>query len=52
MYNYSTNFYRHKAVDVIQRHDPKVPLFLYLPFQAVHDPFNDFREGADGSSPR
>jgi len=25
MYNYSTNFYRHKAVDVIQRHDPKVP---------------------------
>ena len=35
MYNYSTNFYRHKAIDVLEHHDQTVPLFLYLPFQGV-----------------
>jgi len=25
-----------KAVDIIQNHDPSKPLFLYLPYQAVH----------------
>ena len=52
MFNYSTNFYRTKAINVIDAHDPAVPLFLYLPFQAVHDPFSDIREGADGPNPQ
>ena len=52
MYNYSTNFYRHKAIDILEHHDRSTPLFLYLPFQAVHDPFSDIREGADGAIPK
>ena len=52
MFNYSTNFYRHKAIDILEHHDQSTPLFLYLPFQAVHDPFSDVREGADGAIPK
>ncbi|CAH3038820.1 unnamed protein product [Porites evermanni] len=33
---YSTELFTEKAVDIIQTHDPSKPLFLYLPFQAVH----------------
>ena len=40
---YSTKLYRLKAIDIIEEHaatwTPRgVPLFLYLPFQAVHGP--------------
>lgn len=31
--------YLQRAVDIIQEHDPDVPLFLYLALQAPHDPF-------------
>ena len=41
MHNYSTHLYRDLAVDIIENHDPSESLFLYLPFQAVHDPFED-----------
>lgn len=34
--NYSTDLFTAKAIDVIQKHDPSQPLFLYLPYQAVH----------------
>ena len=33
---YSTELFAEVAVDVIQKHDPSQPLFLYLPYQAVH----------------
>ena len=33
---YSTELFTDVAVDVIQKHDPSQPLFLYLPYQAVH----------------
>jgi hypothetical protein len=39
--DYSTNFYEDKAVAAITTHDYTSPLFLYLAFQAVHDPFSD-----------
>ena len=25
-----------RAIDIIKKHDPSKPLFLYLPYQAVH----------------
>lgn len=33
---YSSELFTEKAVEVIQKHDPSKPLFLYLPYQAVH----------------
>jgi arylsulfatase B/arylsulfatase I/J len=41
LHKYSTFFYRDKAIDIINYHDFSTPLFLYVSFQAVHDPFND-----------
>lgn len=35
---YSTNLFAKRAVDIISAHDPSTPLFLYLPWQAVHAP--------------
>ncbi|XP_067685529.1 arylsulfatase B-like [Haliotis asinina] len=35
---YSTFRFTDVAIDIIQRHDKNQPLFLYLPFQAVHAP--------------
>ena len=46
---YSTYFYREKAVETILNHDQSKPLFLYLPFQAVHDPFADFVQQRDNA---
>ncbi len=41
-HQYSTWFYRDKAIDILQNHDfTASSLFLYLSFQAVHDPFDD-----------
>jgi arylsulfatase A-like enzyme len=46
---YSTHFYREKALETIENHDQSTPLFLYLPFQAVHDPFADFVQQRDNA---
>eukprot|EP00041_Stephanoeca_diplocostata_P016588 m.327599 g.327599 ORF g.327599 m.327599 type:complete len:546 (-) comp20416_c0_seq2:286-1923(-) len=39
---YSTKLFRNEAIDLIQSHSStygnKTPMFLYLPFQAVHSP--------------
>ena len=42
LHTYSTFLYRDKAISIIQDHnDTESSLFLYLAFQAVHDPFMD-----------
>ena len=33
--------YRDLAISIIEEHDESIPLFIYLSFQAVHNPFND-----------
>ncbi|KAK3801544.1 hypothetical protein RRG08_047210 [Elysia crispata] len=35
---YSTHAFANRAIEIIKRHDPDVPLFLYIPFQAPHSP--------------
>ena len=41
LHNYSTHLFRDKAIEIIADHDPDIPLFLVVSFQAVHDPFVD-----------
>ncbi|XP_077988816.1 arylsulfatase B-like [Glandiceps talaboti] len=35
---YSAMIFAKEAQEIIERHDPEKPLFLYLPFQSVHAP--------------
>eukprot|EP00930_Biecheleria_cincta_P022706 TRINITY_DN16545_c2_g3_i1.p1 TRINITY_DN16545_c2_g3~~TRINITY_DN16545_c2_g3_i1.p1 ORF type:complete len:556 (+),score=69.19 TRINITY_DN16545_c2_g3_i1:124-1668(+) len=37
---YSTDLFGSLAVQAVESHDPAVPLFIYLPFQAVHAPYD------------
>lgn len=47
--DYSTYLFTHKARSVIQSHDFDAnPMFLYMSYQAVHDPFNDKYNYTDG----
>lgn len=41
-HDYSTVFYTNKAVEIIQNNGADSPLFLYVAYQAVHDPFIDY----------
>ncbi|KAI8518927.1 hypothetical protein Bbelb_021840 [Branchiostoma belcheri] len=44
---YSTNLFASKAIEVIRNHPQNKPMFLYLPFQAVHSPLEAPREYID-----
>jgi len=37
---YSTDLFGSLAVKAVEAHNPAVPLFIYLPFQAVHNPLD------------
>ena len=41
-HDYSTTFYTNHALKIIDEHDKSDPMFLYLAYQAVHDPFVDY----------
>jgi len=42
-HDYSTFLFRDKAINTVTYHDyDSSPLFMYIGFQAVHDPFDDF----------
>ena len=42
LHDYSTFLYRDKAINIIKKHDyDAASLFLFLGFQAVHDPYED-----------
>ena len=36
---YSANDFSARAKQIVDAHDPSTPLFLYLPFQSVHSPY-------------
>ena len=43
-HDYSTFLFRDKAIKAISGHNyDDAPMFMYLAFQAVHDPFTDFK---------
>lgn len=48
---YSTDLFGSLAVKAVEEHDPSEPLFLYLPWQAVHAPYDLPPSCADGSCP-
>lgn len=49
IHDYSTYVYTNKAVDIINAHDASASsLFLYVAYQAVHDPFVDYGKHSDG----
>lgn len=42
LHEYSTYFYTNHAIDIIDNHaDSDTPFFMYLAYQAVHDPYYD-----------
>jgi len=48
IHDYSTIFYTNKAISIIDQHSMVDPLFLYLAYQAVHDPFVDYGKFSKG----
>ncbi|XP_078667488.1 arylsulfatase B-like isoform X1 [Branchiostoma floridae x Branchiostoma belcheri] len=44
---YSTHLFARKSIELIDRHDKTKPMFLYLPFQAVHAPLEAPQEFID-----
>lgn len=48
IHDYSTTFYTNHALSIIDSHPVEDPLFLYLAYQAVHDPFVDYGKHKSG----
>ena len=48
----SCYLYGRKAVDIILTHNTSNPLFLYLPFHDVHEPYESLPEYTDDSIPK
>jgi arylsulfatase A-like enzyme len=48
LHHYSTTFYTNHALTILDSHTPSEPLFLYLSYQAVHDPFIDYGKHSAG----
>jgi membrane-anchored protein YejM (alkaline phosphatase superfamily) len=48
LHDYSTYLYTDKAVSIIEESDSDTPFFLYLSFQAVHDPYTDAGQYSSG----
>ena len=46
--DYSTDLYTAKAMDAIEEHDFSSPIFLYMAYQAAHEPFHDYEAYEDG----
>jgi arylsulfatase A-like enzyme len=40
-FRYSTDLYGRSVLEMLAAHDAANPLFLYLPWQAVHAPYDD-----------
>ena len=49
-HDYSTTFYTNKAINIIKNHNStgNIPLFLYMAYQSVHDPFDDYGNYENG----
>jgi arylsulfatase A-like enzyme len=48
IHDYSTIFYTNHALTIIDEHPSQDPLFLYIAYQAVHDPFVDHAKHLNG----
>jgi arylsulfatase A-like enzyme len=51
LHDYSTFFYTNKAKKIIEDSDADTPFFLYMSYQAVHDPYDDIRHHENGIPP-